>query len=55
MKTDKIYIDHVNGRWEAYSYEDGDKYNTGVYRYDRLDLVRFLHSYGYEVIDISKA
>ncbi len=52
---DKIYIDHVNGRWEALDYVDGDKVNTGLHRSERLDLVRLLRLRGFEVIDISNS
>ena len=52
---DTMYIDHVNNRWEALCYIDGDKYNTGVHRSHKSDLVRLLRGQGYQVIDINKA
>lgn len=55
---DKIYIDHINGRWEATTpIEDG--YHFITHRQTRAALLDYLSSQrtfqGYRVIDITGA
>jgi hypothetical protein len=45
----RAYIERVNGRWEAWTWADGDRHLLG-YDYDLPALVRKLKQEGYDRI-----
>lgn len=49
-----IYIDHINNRWEAFTYVDGNKYNTDIHCSSKAELVRLLEQQGYKVVGVSQ-